>query len=181
MGVGYLRLGQSLSTLSGGEAQRLKLASELTRSGNVYVMDEPTTGLHPADIDRLLTIVSSWAATRWSSSSTTSTSSPPPTALPHKNCYPAGVVASQFLLPKEGRSRPPGECPTTPLPVHASLLLCSPPSRRVATLRPRSAGLTALTPAPRRRAPIPGRQGLKKDLYVVELPGPCRRPSVRSS
>ena len=57
VGVGYLRLGQSLSTLSGGETQRLKLASELTRSGNVYVMDEPTTGLHPADIDRLLAIV----------------------------------------------------------------------------------------------------------------------------
>ena len=57
VGVGYLRLGQSLSTLSGGEAQRLKLAAELTRSGNVYVMDEPTTGLHPADIDRLLEIV----------------------------------------------------------------------------------------------------------------------------
>ena len=57
VGVGYLRLGQSVSTLSGGEAQRLKLASELTRSGNVYVMDEPTTGLHPADIDRLLGIV----------------------------------------------------------------------------------------------------------------------------
>ena len=58
VGVGYLRLGQSLSTLSGGEAQRLKLAAELTRSGsNVYVMDEPTTGLHPTDIDRLLAIV----------------------------------------------------------------------------------------------------------------------------
>ena len=57
VGVGYLRLGQSVSTLSGGEAQRLKLASELTRSGNVYVMDEPTTGLHPADIDRLLGVV----------------------------------------------------------------------------------------------------------------------------
>ena len=57
VGVGYLRLGQSLSTLSGGEAQRLKLASELTRTGNVYVMDEPTTGLYPADIDRLLGIV----------------------------------------------------------------------------------------------------------------------------
>ena len=57
IGVGYLRLGQSLSSLSGGEAQRLKLASELTKTGNVYVMDEPTTGLHPADIDRLLRIL----------------------------------------------------------------------------------------------------------------------------
>ena len=57
VGVGYLRLGQSLSTLSSGEAQRLKLASELTRTGNVYVMDEPTTGLHRADIGRLLGIV----------------------------------------------------------------------------------------------------------------------------
>ncbi len=57
VGVGYLRLGQSLSTLSGGEAQRIKLASELTKTGNVYVLDEPTTGLHPTDIDRLLAII----------------------------------------------------------------------------------------------------------------------------
>ena len=57
VGIGYLRLGQSLSTLSGGEAQRLKLAAELTKTGNTYLMDEPSTGLHRLDIDRLLDII----------------------------------------------------------------------------------------------------------------------------
>ncbi len=49
--------GQSLSTLSGGEAQRLKLAAELTKTGNTYLMDEPSTGLHRLDIDWLLDII----------------------------------------------------------------------------------------------------------------------------
>ena len=53
-GLGYLGLGQSLSTLSGGERQRIKLADQLAASGNIYVLDEPTTGLHPSDIDLLL-------------------------------------------------------------------------------------------------------------------------------
>jgi len=54
VGLDYLTLGQPLSTLSGGECQRIKLASELHKKGSVYVMDEPTTGLHMSDISHLL-------------------------------------------------------------------------------------------------------------------------------
>ncbi len=57
VGLDYLELGQPLSTLSGGECQRIKLASELHKKGRIYIMDEPTTGLHMADIDKLLGII----------------------------------------------------------------------------------------------------------------------------
>lgn len=57
VGIGYLSLGQSLDALSGGERQRIKLALHLRKRGNIYILDEPTTGLHMSNISRLLDVL----------------------------------------------------------------------------------------------------------------------------
>ncbi|MGN1181680.1 MAG: ATP-binding cassette domain-containing protein, partial [Faecalibacillus sp.] len=59
VGLSYISLGQPLSTFSGGERQRVKLAQNIKKKGNIYILDEPTTGLHVADIEKVVDILES--------------------------------------------------------------------------------------------------------------------------
>ena len=59
VGLPYISLGQPLSTFSGGERQRVKLAQNIKKKGNIYILDEPTTGLHAADIEKVVEILES--------------------------------------------------------------------------------------------------------------------------
>ena len=66
VGLGYIKIGQSSTTLSGGEAQRVKLATELSKRSTgrtVYILDEPTTGLHTADVHKLIEVLQKLANT----------------------------------------------------------------------------------------------------------------------
>ena len=60
VGLNYISLGQPLSTFSGGERQRVKLAQNIKKKGSIYVLDEPTTGLHIADIEKVVSILDSF-------------------------------------------------------------------------------------------------------------------------
>ena len=156
VGLDYLTLGQPLSTLSGGECQRIKLASELHKSGSIYVMDEPTTGLHMSDIDapaRRSSTAWSTRATRSSSSSTTWTS----------------IRNADWIIdlgPEGGSERRRGRVQRHARPSCSRSRTRTPP-------RPSGNGSPSRTPAcPPDPVPRPGRPPRARDMVLMSI-APC--------
>ena len=111
-GLPYLSLGQPLSTLSGGERQRVKLAKDLNKKGSIFILDEPTTGLHSADIKSIMKLLESFVVDTL-----------PIIAIWNSFCalsWPASVGASSALNdPKDSRRRASEPCALWPAYRHS--------------------------------------------------------------